>query len=90
MGRSSRGIEDQGDVSIAEDGGSGEAGAALDVAAQRLDHDLLGVDDLVDHQAVAAMPGLDHDDAHRAGTVRAAFTGVLSGQLQHVVDPHDW
>ena len=73
LGGDAGGVENQRDVAVAQDRRAGQAGAALDVAAQRLDDDFFRVDDLVDDQAVAAVAGFDHDDVHRPRAGRRSF-----------------
>ena len=55
-------VQDQRDLAVAHDRRAGKAGDALQLLAQRLDDDLLGVVDLVHHQAELPVVGLQHDD----------------------------
>jgi hypothetical protein len=66
-------VEDQRDLAVAEDGRAGEARDALELLAERLDDDLLGVDHVVDDQAELPVLGLqDHDEQRLAGAVQLA------------------
>ena len=62
-------VQDQADAAVAEDRRAGERVDALQVAAERLHHDLGRVVHAVDDQAEAPVVGLEHDD--RAGRPRS-------------------
>ena len=68
-------VEDQADAPVAQDRCAGERVDALQVRAERLDHDLGGVADRIDDQPEAPVVGLEHDD--RAG----ADLGRLAAEL---------
>ena len=55
------GIEDEGDVAVAEDGRTGDAGQVLHESTEALDDDLLLADHLVDEQGANLAVGLDDD-----------------------------
>ena len=55
-------VQDQRHFAIAHDGGPGKAGQPLQLLAQRLYDNFLGVVDLVHHQAELAVVGLQHHD----------------------------
>ena len=76
-------VEDQGHPAVAHDRGAGERGDALELLAERLDDDLLGVVDLVDDQAELPVVGLQHDDVDRR---RAGAAGALDAELAVEVD----
>ena len=73
-------VQDQGHPAVAHDGGAGEGGESLELLAQRLDDDFLGVVDLVHHQAEGLAVGLEHDDVDRRRTVvgSPAFRGDVA------------
>src|SRR5262245_25450528 len=58
----SAGIDDQGDVAVAEDRRAGDAEDAVIVGFEILDHDLLLADEIVDLQGQLAAIGFEHDD----------------------------
>src|SRR5207302_1914647 len=74
-------IQDEGHASIAHDGGSGIYGQPLELFAERLDYDFLGVADAVDDQAELAILSLENDNIDGVGF------GVL--QVQRVVQISD-
>ena len=69
-------VEDEGDAAVAHDGGAGERGERLELLAERLDDDLLGVAHPVDDEAELAVVGLQHDDVDRPPS-DARLTGEL-------------
>ena len=63
-------VEDEGHAAIAHDRRAGIHGEPFQLLAERLDHDLLGVVDAVDHQSELAVLGLQNHDADRLGPLR--------------------
>ncbi|MEZ5284152.1 MAG: hypothetical protein R2712_04945 [Vicinamibacterales bacterium] len=59
-------VQNQGDVAVTHDGGAREHVHALELLAERLDDDLLGVVDLVDHEPELPVAGLEHHDGRGA------------------------
>jgi len=77
-----RHVEDQCDPAVAHDRGAGEGRHLLEDAAERLDHDLRGVADVVDDEAELTIVGLQHDDVHTVGRCRRLLA-------EHLVQVHD-
>jgi hypothetical protein len=74
------GIEDQHHRTVAQDGGAGEGGDVPKQLRQRLDHDLLGVEHVVDSHAELAAAHLHHD--HELGLAgRSAFSPRKAGEV---------
>src|SRR5690606_14405602 len=77
------GVDDQRDAAVAEDGGAGDAGDALVVGLEVLDHDLLLAEQFVDLEREPAAVGLDHhrDRRRRVLAARGRRQAVLRGQV---------
>ena len=73
-------IQNQGNAAVAHDRRSGKTGEALELFSQRFDDDLLGVVDLIDHQAE-----LRFDPSKPAGMTRKLMDSSLA--KQHGCDP---
>ena len=78
-----RHVEDQADMAIAHDRRPREQRGPLELLAQRLDHDLLGVVDPLDDQAEPLAVGLEHDDVHRVVRLDQALE---PGQRGHHIE----
>ena len=74
-------VEDQGDPAVAHDGGARERGDALQLLAERLDDDLLGVVDLVDHEPERMAVGLQDDDVD-GGRVGVGLSPSFSSRFR--------
>src|ERR1019366_8587850 len=70
--------------SVAHDGCAGVSADPLQLFAQRLDDDLLGIGDLIDHQAKLATVGLHHHDVR--GGVPGCLLPGLGYDLQFAVE----
>ena len=75
-------VEDERDGAVAEDGRAGVEADRLHLAADRLDDDLLGVDDAVDDEAEATPLGPQHGDDHVAVV-------PLGGEAEDVGEPDE-
>ena len=89
-------VEDQRDPAVAHDGGAGEGRDALELLAERLDDDLLGVVDAVDDQAELPVVGLQHDDVddvvaprRRAGSTLPSSRFEVDERQQVAAQPVD-
>src|SRR5215470_13240206 len=60
-------VEDERDRAVAEDGGAGVGGDAAELGRDRLDDDVGGVVDVVDHQSEEPVVGGEDDDVELAG-----------------------
>ena len=81
-------VQDQSDSAIAHDRGPGETGDALELFAQRLDHDFLGIIDFINDQAELASVGLQNDNVDhrlvggaRDGLLRVGFQLQIAIQI---------
>jgi hypothetical protein len=59
-------VQNQRHFAVSHDGRSGIDADAFQVLAERLDHNLFGVVDFVDHQPELPPIGFEHNDVHAA------------------------
>src|ERR1019366_4929515 len=82
--RQTQDVQNEGHSSVAHDGCAGVSADPLQLFAQRLDDDLLGIGDLIDHQAKLATVGLHHHDVR--GGVPGCLLPGLGYDLQFAVE----
>src|ERR1017187_6163796 len=82
--RQTQDVQNEGHSSVAHDGCAGVSADPLQLFAQRLDDDLLGIGDLIDHQAKLAAVVLHHHDVR--GGVPGCLLPGLGYDLQFAVE----